>query len=160
MLYILFAEHTLLVVLAAILLHVLSAVTYMNLARKAGIRNWWVAWIPLGSLYLKVKLIDVPFIMMGIPIAMILIDVFSIGDVPGYYVYDIKIILITVVYYLIWKIYSDRKLLQFLDKNGNMAFIHLIPAMGTLISFAQIMLIALQEKGEPRTFDIHRRINR
>ncbi len=112
--------------------YIVNALVYMKLGEKCNVDNYWVAWIPYGSYYIgtKVGKLDIKFF-----IATIIASIATFSTEDG-----ISVIFSLILIGLI--IYIDRSILERFGKNKNLAFLHLILGIGSLIVFIIIATLA------------------
>ena len=103
-----------------IVLYVLMSVGLYRLATNAGIENAWLAWIPIGNLYIMGRLIDsiqlgsieVPSLHIVLPVAFVVFLLFRrvavLGPVLSLFMY---VFMIICLYYLFRKYSSDKAVL-------------------------------------------------
>lgn len=115
--------------------YVLNGLVYTKLAKKVGVQNWGWAWAPYGSWYIGAKVGQLRDYLWIAPIAMSLIA-FSISDLAF-------LMWVGIIGYII---YNDKNILERFGGNGNLAFLHLVPGVGSIIVFVMIAAIAFGDK--------------
>lgn len=121
-------------VIGLIIAYVISGLTYSKLAKKAGLPNPWLAWIPLGNVYLILQMTKLPIWLIAVPVANVLF-VNSMG-------FEDPTQLLVVFIYFVVTIIWDNKLLEAFGENKSLAFLHLVPGIGSLIVLIIIMKMA------------------
>lgn len=113
------------------LIYILNGITYSRLAKKAGIKETWLAWIPYGAHILTLKMGGLNLLwFLLFPLSSLLVLIES----PLETISSLGIIAVL--------IYMDKYLLEAFGKNGNLAFLHLIPGIGSLIILVMIISMA------------------
>lgn len=117
----------------AVVGYIVSAITYMTLAKKAGLSSPWIAWLPYGYAFIGVGLAKLEWFYALVPIGLSIINVYNT---------NLFISILVLIGILSWVIFIDRKILEAFGQNPDLAFIHLVPLVGSLIVFVIIMTIA------------------
>ena len=108
---------------------IVLGVVYSSLGANNGVDHAWVAFIPFGNYYVAAKVADLPELIWILPIA---------GAINSILFPQLRIFIgLLLVLYSIW---ADRELLDNIGRNKNMAFLHLIPGVGSLIVFTIIAI--------------------
>lgn len=122
-------------IILAVAAYVLNGLIYTRLGKKAGVKNWGWAWVPYGSWYVGAKVGKLPDYIWITPIALSL-GVELVGDLA----------LLVWIGILAYTIYNDKKIMDRFGNNGNLAFLHLIPLIGSIIVLVMIATLAFGDK--------------
>lgn len=135
-LFIFFATFFLVFVIIIGAAYVAQGITYMNLARKAGVKDAWLAWVPFGVHYINVKIAKLETMYMFIPIGLAMLMGFD---------FDGRVSLMAAIGVLVWFIVIDGKVLEAFGKDKNLSLLHLVPGIGSIIVFVILMGTALND---------------
>lgn len=100
-----------------IVLYILASLGLYKLAQNAGIENPWLAWVPIGNLYILAKLVksvklgsfEVPRLEIVLPVGSIAVAVLGSIPVLGWLVYIAYLVLLVLVFYKLFCIYRPEQ---------------------------------------------------
>lgn len=126
------AAFFLVILIGALIGYVIGSLIYMRVATKAGQTNPWIAWLPFGYAVIAMKLRNKPW-YYGLGI-ILLVPLNFMGFELLYFIGVIA-----------WFIYLDSGILQAFGRDKALAYLHLIPLIGSLIVMILIAVIAFGE---------------
>lgn len=100
-----------------IVFYVLASLGLYKLAQNAGIENPWLAWVPIGNLYILAKLVksvklgsfEVPRLEIVLPVGSVAAAVLGSIPVLGWLVYIAYLVLLVLVFYKLFCIYRPEQ---------------------------------------------------
>lgn len=115
-----------------------SSYVYYKLGLKAGISNSWVAFIPTGSFYIKLKISKLPFLLIFLPIFIFFIILF----IPYIKVHEMLLLLYLIMFLvvilvnMVVSIVMDWRVLEYFGKPG-------VVSLSVFLGIGQIVMLIL-----------------
>lgn len=101
----------------AVVMYILLSLGLYNLAKNAGIENPWLAWIPIGNLYILGKLVrnvqlgslEIPSLEIILPIASVAVPLLAGIPVIGWILDIAYVVLLIIVLYRLYNMYRPQQ---------------------------------------------------
>lgn len=117
-----------------LVIHIFSAIVYMKLGTKAGVKNSWVAFLPYGYGIVGVQMKKWFWAVGLLPMVLFFIDS------PG---------LVLLLSYA-WFVFIDYVVFETFGENPSFAFFHLLPGIGSLIVMIKLATMAFGKAQIPK----------
>lgn len=120
-----------------VIFYIVNAIVYMKMAKKAGLSNPWMAWLPYGTYIISLSIGNLSPWFAMIPISSSLISLISS---PASLVPSLLLSLATIVIIVV----MDMRVLESFGENKNIAFLHLT-VIGSFVVWGYMAYIAFSK---------------
>ena len=103
-------------IIFGIITYVLSSLTLMQMASNSGIENAWLAWVPIGNLFIVAKLIkelnifgfEIPNLEMALPAIFVANILLSRIPIIGFLISILAFIVVAMAFYKLIEMYKPN----------------------------------------------------
>ena len=103
-------------IIFVIMTYILLSLTLMQMASNSGVENAWLAWVPVGNLFIIGKLIrelnffgfEIPNLEMALPVIFVVNVLLSWIPIIGFIIYIVSLVVIIMAIYKLIEMYKPN----------------------------------------------------